>query len=230
MGQGMDIEQAVPENTGASAHAQTTMQFLLRLRERGISQIGVLRALETIPREHFVPHRHADLAWRDIALPIACGQTMPEPYLVARLVEALNAQPAHRVLEIGAGNGYSAAILSKIAQEVVTIERFKALADAAAMRLQALHLDNVKVLVGDGLALEDDIGLFDRILVQGVVSDVPEGLVLRLAENGVIVFAQAGAAKGAATVMRLTHGADGFHREKVFACRMQPLIPGVSAA
>src|SRR3954467_14590595 len=128
MGQGMDIEQAVPENTGASAHAQTTMQFLLRLRERGIAQIGVLRALETIPRETFVPHRHADLAWRDMALPIACGQTMPEPYLVARMVEALGVHPGHRVLEIGTGNGYSAAILSKIASEVVTVERYKTLA------------------------------------------------------------------------------------------------------
>ncbi len=225
----MEIDQTNPE-PDASPIAQATMQFLLRLRERGISQTGVLRALEKIPREEFVPHRHADLAWRDMALPIACGQTMPEPYLVARMVEALGVQPGHSVLEIGTGNGYSAAILSKLAREVVTVERFKTLASAAATRLAALGLENVQVLFADGLVLDEDIGLFDRILVQGVVPEVPESLLSRLAEGGVILYGEPGEAKGSATIVKMTHGPDGFAQERIAACRFQPLISGVSGA
>jgi protein-L-isoaspartate(D-aspartate) O-methyltransferase len=225
----MDIDHANPE-PDASPVAQATMQFLLRLRERGIAHTGVLRALEKIPREEFVPYRHADLAWRDMALPIACGQTMPEPYLVARMVEALGVQPTHRVLEIGTGNGYSAAILSKLAREVVSVERFKTLASAAATRLASLGLENAQVLFADGLALEADIGLFDRILVQGVVSELPESLLSRLAESGVILYGEPGEAKGSASILRLTHGQGGFTRERIASCRLQPLVAGVSGA
>jgi protein-L-isoaspartate(D-aspartate) O-methyltransferase len=225
----MDIGQTNPE-PDASPVAQATMQFLLRLRERGISQTGVLRALEKIPREEFVPYRHADLAWRDMALPIACGQTMPEPYLVARMVEALGVQQAHRVLEIGTGNGYSAAILSKLAREVVSVERFKTLASAAATRLASLGLENVQVLFADGLTLNEDIGLFDRILVQGVVSELPESLLSRLAEGGVILYGEPGEAKGSANIVRLAHGPGGFAREPITGCRLQPLVAGVSGA
>ena len=226
----MDKQQASPNLSGASAHAEAMMQFLLRLRERGIAHTNVLRALETIPRQHFVPHRHADLAWRDIALPIPCGQTMPEPFLVARMVEALNVQPSHRVLEIGAGNGYSAAILSKLAQEVVSVEYYPTLAAAAATRLAALGLANVKIIAGDGLALDESIGLFDRILVQGAVSELPQSLLARLAQGGVIVFGETGADTKAATLVRLSHGSDGFHRERIAACRLQPLIAGAAGA
>ncbi len=205
------------------------MQFLLRPRERGIANVAVLRALETLPRDHFVPHRHADLAWRDIALPIACGQTMPEPFLVARMMEALGLSPHHRVLEIGTGNGYSAAILARLSREVVTVERFHALAVAAATRLSRLGFENVRVLWGDGLAPAEDLGLFDRILVQGTVADLPEALTSRLAEGGVIVFGQRESGQGASALMRLAHGPRGFTREKVATCRLQPLIVGVCA-
>lgn len=224
----MDADKANPAPE-ASPNAQATMQFLLRLRERGIAQIAVLRALETIPREQFVPHRHADLAWRDMALPIACGQTMPEPWLVARMAEALGVQPSHRVLEIGGGNGYSAAILSRLAREVVTVERFPALASAAATRLAALGLQNVQVLCADGLALGEELGLFDRILVQGVVAEPPPTLLERLAEGGIMLFGKSGPGKGMANLIRLSHGPDGFVHERIATCRMQPLIMGASA-
>jgi protein-L-isoaspartate(D-aspartate) O-methyltransferase len=223
----MDIEHASPS---AASRAQATMQFLLRLRERGIAQTGVLRALETIPREDFVPHRHTDLAWRDMALPIACGQTMPEPYLVARMVEALGVLPGHRVLEIGTGNGYSAAILSRLACEVVTVERFRTLASAAAIRFMALGLENVRVIFADGLALDGEIGLFDRILVQGVVANLPASLLARLAEGGVVVFGEAGEGTGVASIMRLVHGSGGLMRERISSGRLQALIAGVSGA
>jgi protein-L-isoaspartate(D-aspartate) O-methyltransferase len=223
----MDIEHASP---ATALRAQATMQFLLRLRERGIAHTGVLRALEQIPREEFVPHRHTDLAWRDMALPIACGQTMPEPYLVARMVEALGVQPGHRVLEIGTGNGYSAAILSRLAGEVVTVERFRTLASAAAIRFTALGLDNVRVMFADGLALHEDLGLFDRILVQGAVVSLPETLLARLATGGVAVYGEQTQDPGRASIVRLSHGADGLLRERLSSGRLQALIGGVSGA
>ena len=177
-----------------------------------------------------MPHRHTDLAWRDMALPIACGQTMPEPYLVARMVEALGVQPGHRVLEIGTGNGYSAAILSRLAREVVTVERFRTLASAAAIRFTALGLENVRVIFADGLALDGEIGLFDRILVQGVVANLPASLLARLAEGGVVVFGEAGEGTGVASIMRLVHGSGGLMRERISSGRLQALIAGVSGA
>ncbi len=204
--------------------AQATMQFLLRLRERGIANIAVLRALETLPREQFVPHRHADLAWRDIALPIACGQTMPEPFMVARMVESLNLLGAHRVLEIGTGNGYSAAIMGRIAKEVVSIERFHSLAVDAATRLAGLGLANVRVLHGDGLNLSPEIGLFDRIVLQGTLDEVPPGILSLLTEGGVIVYGLAD--EGGASLMRMALAPNGFLSERICACRLQPLVSG----
>lgn len=219
--------RAEPEPAPVSDPAQATMQFLLSLRERGIANIAVLRAMETLPREHFVPHRHADLAWRDIALPIACGQTMPEPFLVARMVESLNLLGAHRVLEVGTGNGYSTAILARIAKEVVSVERFHSLAVAAATRLAGLGLANAQVLHGDGLNLSEEIGLFDRIVLQGSVKELPPALLSRLAAGGVIIYARQG--DDGTSLMRLVHEAGGFRTEKIGACRLQPLIMGVLA-
>ena len=216
-----------PEPAPTPNPAQATMQFLLSLRERGIANIAVLRAMETLPREQFVPHRHADLAWRDIALPIACGQTMPEPFLVARMVESLNLLGAHRVLEVGTGNGYSTAILARIAKEVVSVERFHSLAVAAATRLAGLGLSNAQVLHGDGLNLGEEIGLFDRIVLQGSVKELPPALLSRLSEGGVIVYARQG--DEGPSLMRLVHEAGGFRTEKIGPCRLQPLITGVLA-
>lgn len=219
--------RAEPEPAPVSDPAQATMQFLLSLRERGIANIAVLRAMETLPREQFVPHRHADLAWRDIALPIACGQTMPEPFLVARMVESLNLLGAHRVLEVGTGNGYSTAILARIAKEVVSVERFHSLAVAAATRLAGLGLTNAQVLHGDGLNLGEEIGLFDRIVLQGSIKELPPALLSRLTEGGVIIYARQG--DDGTSLMRLVHEAGGFRTEKIGACRLQPLITGVLA-
>jgi len=216
-----------PEPAPTPNPAQATMQFLLSLRERGIANIAVLRAMETLPREQFVPHRHADLAWRDIALPIACGQTMPEPFLVARMVESLNLLGAHRVLEVGTGNGYSTAILARIAKEVVSVERFHSLAVAAATRLAGLGLTNAQVLHGDGLNLGEEIGLFDRIVLQGSVKELPPALLSRLTKGGIIIYARQG--DEGTSLMRLVHEARGFRTEKIGVCRLQPLISGVLA-
>src|SRR4051794_3641684 len=111
------------------------MQFLLALRKRGISNAAVLRAIDQVPREHFVEGAFVDSAYADQALPIACGQTISQPYVVAYMTEQLAVQPHHRVLEVGTGSGYQAAILCRLAREVVSIERYRTLADSARRRL-----------------------------------------------------------------------------------------------
>src|SRR5437763_10150175 len=130
------------------------MQFLLSLRQRGIMDAAVLRALDEVPREYFVENRLAERAYADQALPIACGQTISQPYVVAYMSEQLEVRPQHRVLEIGTGSGYQAAILSRMARSVVTLERYRTLADTARGRLKKLGYDNVEVLLGDGFSGE----------------------------------------------------------------------------
>ena len=167
---------------------QQRMAFVLSLRERGISDVELLRAMETIPRELFVPHHFADLTWRDIALPIACGQTMPQPFGVARTMAALELEPRHRVLEIGSGSGYATAILARLAREVVSFERFRSLARAAQSHLASLKSKNASVHWADGFDLPAEAGCFDRILVDAAIDHIPRSLSAALAPGGLIVY------------------------------------------
>src|ERR1700751_1345655 len=120
------------------------MQFLLTLRRRGIGSASVLRAMDEVPREYFVDDQFTDAAYADRALPIACGQTISQPYVVAFMTEQLDVAAEHKVLEIGTGWGYQAAVLSRLAREVVTIERYRTLADVAHSRLATLGYRNVE--------------------------------------------------------------------------------------
>src|ERR1700710_2501325 len=122
------------------------MMFQLNLRRRGISDQAVLRAMEKIPRDAFVETADRDEAWRDTALAIACGQTISQPFVVAYMTEQLQLRSDHRVLEIGTGSVYQAAILSRLSRDVLSIERFRTLADRARQRLEQLHCDNVEVM------------------------------------------------------------------------------------
>ncbi len=127
------------------------MQFVLDLRRRGIMNPAVLRAMEEFPREDFVMPAHAKSAYSDRAMPIMCGQTISQPYVVAYMTEQLDVAASHRVLEIGTGSGYQAAVLSRLAASVTSIERYRTLADSARARLEALGFDNVEVRHGDGM-------------------------------------------------------------------------------
>src|SRR5436305_4048142 len=126
------------------------MMFQLTLRRRGISDQAVLRTMEEVPREVFVAAGDRGHAYRDSALGIACGQTISQPFVVAYMTEQLQLRKNHRVLEIGTGSGYQAAVLSKLAGKVLTVERFRTLADGARARLEKLGFDNVEVMLGDG--------------------------------------------------------------------------------
>src|SRR3982075_1745489 len=161
------------------------MQFMLTLRRRGIGEAAVLRAMDEVPREYFVEGQFLDAAYADRALPIACGQTISQPYVVAYMTEQLGVQRGHRVLEVGTGSGYQGAGLSRLAREVVSVERYRTLADSARARLTTLGYRNVEVRLGDGLAGVPDRAPFDRIVITAATEAVPAPLIEQLARDGV---------------------------------------------
>ena len=201
------------------------MQFLLSLRQRGIMDAAVLRALDEVPREHFVEGPDAANAYADQALPISCGQTISQPYVVAYMTEQLDVKPVHRVLEVGTGSGYQAAVLSRLAREVVSVERYRTLAEAARIRLTTLGYDNVEVVVGDGLAGVPARAPYDRIVVTAAAETVPAALVDELAAGGVMVL-PLGPHAGTQRLVKLTKTEDGLQREDLIGVRFVPLLPG----
>jgi protein-L-isoaspartate(D-aspartate) O-methyltransferase len=219
-----------PAPDGEDPRAEERMEFLLTMRRRGIRDTRVLRALELVPRENFVEPEQIDLAYADQALPIECGQTISQPYVVAAMTEALEVSPQHKVLEIGAGSGYQAAILAHLAKEVVTIERYRTLADGARARLDLLGLDNVTVITGDGSAGVPERAPFDRIIVTAATPEVPPVLLDQLTEDGILV-APIGPTGGVQTLVRLKkQPGKGIIRKELMAVRFVPLVPGQAAA
>ncbi len=156
------------------------MMFQLALRRRGISDQAVLRTMEEVPREVFVAAGDRGHAYRDSALGIACGQTISQPFVVAYMTEQLQLQKGHKVLEIGTGSGYQAAVLSRLCAHVLTIERYRTLADTARDRLEALGYFNIEVMLGDGFDIPAGAGDFDRIIVTAAMEKIPEKLQERL--------------------------------------------------
>jgi protein-L-isoaspartate(D-aspartate) O-methyltransferase len=201
------------------------MEFLLTLRRRGIADQAVLRAMDEVPRARFVDAGFLRSAYADQALPIACGQTISQPYVVAYMTEHLAVQPDHRVLEVGTGSGYQAAVLSRLAREVVTIERYRTLADQAQERLRALGYDNVDVVVGDGFAGVPGRAPYDRIIVTAAAEIVPETLLDQLAENGVMIL-PLGSQNGSQHLIKLTKSQTGTRRENLIPVRFVPMLPG----
>ena len=201
------------------------MGFLLNLRRRGIGAPAVLRAMDEVPREHFVLPENIDLAYADHAMPIACGQTISQPYIVAFMTEQLQIEPQHRVLEVGTGSGYQAAVLSRLAREVISIERYRTLADTARMRLQTLGFNNVTVVVGDGFAGLPEQAPFDRIIVTAAAEHVPQALVDQLADRGIMIL-PLGPLTQAQSLVILTKTEEVLVREQLIAVRFVPLVPG----
>jgi protein-L-isoaspartate(D-aspartate) O-methyltransferase len=201
------------------------MEFMLMLRRRGVTNQAVLRAMDQVPREHFVEQRFAEAAYTDRALPIACGQTISQPYVVAVMTAALDVRPNHRVLEVGTGSGYQAAVLSRLAREVVTLERYRTLAEAARARLKTLGYGNVEVLLGDGLGGEPIRAPYDRIMVTAAAESVPPALLAQLAEGGIMVI-PLGPHEGPQQLIKLTKTTQGLRRETLLPVRFVPLLPG----
>jgi protein-L-isoaspartate(D-aspartate) O-methyltransferase len=229
----MSIELPLPPGMkNDCGNAENKAAFLMDLRARGIQDLDLLRALESVPREIFVPHRFADLARRPIALPLRCGQTLPEPWLAAKMIEALAPARDHRVLEIGTGSGYSTALLARLAREVLSLERFQSLAIEAEARLARLGITNAGIVFGDGLAILPSIGSFDRIIVQGLLAEIPENLIAALAVEGLIVAARPSPEKPTAQrIARITRNKEGgLDETPVCPSRLQALLPGEAQA
>jgi protein-L-isoaspartate(D-aspartate) O-methyltransferase len=228
----MLLDQPPPRSEEQAIEAQNKAAFLMDLRARGIQDLDLLRALEIVPRETFVPHRFSDLARRAIALPLRCGQILPDPWLTAKMIEALAPSPCHRVLEIGTGSGYATALLARLAREVLSIERFKSLAIEAEARLARLGILNAGVVFGDGLASLPGIGPFDRVIVQGLLAEVPENLIAVLGEEGLLVAARPDpetmSRQHIARIAR--NGTGGIDETPVCASRLQALLPGEALA
>ena len=201
------------------------MEFMLTLRRRGISDQAVLRAMDEVPREHFVAPDCLEAAYSDHALPIACGQTISQPYVVAYMTEQLAVQPQHRVLEIGTGSGYQAAVLSRLVREVVSIERYRTLAEAARNRLRTLGYDNVEVVVGDGLVGVPARAPYDRIIITAAAENIPEVLLEQLAESGVMLL-PLGPHDGTQEIVKLTKTNEGMVQEHLIGVRFVPLLRG----
>lgn len=203
------------------------MTFQLSLRRRGISDRLVLRAMEDIPRDVFVLPADRAHAWRDTALAIACGQTISQPFVVAYMTEQLQLTANHRVLEIGTGSGYQAAILSKLTRDVLSVERYRTLADIARARLERLGLHNVEVMLGDGFALADNLGSFDRIIVTAAMEEVPPSLADRLEDNGILI-APIGPQNGVQRLVRMRRSGAAFERKELVDVRFVPALQGIA--
>jgi protein-L-isoaspartate(D-aspartate) O-methyltransferase len=183
--------------------AEERAQFMLRMRARGVGDLRLLRALERAPRSLFMPHRYADMALRDLALPIGCGQTAPPPSVVAAMIETLDVKAGSRVLEIGTGAGYATALLAQLAGEVLSLERCQTLALEAAERLRAFGLINVRVVWADGLDFDPGEARFDRILVHALLEAPGPKLARALASGGALVAVMADEAGGEQRIVRL---------------------------
>ncbi|GAB4306200.1 MAG: protein-L-isoaspartate(D-aspartate) O-methyltransferase [Candidatus Bipolaricaulota bacterium] len=186
--------------------ARSREALLAELREEGIRDERVLAALARVPRHEFVPLHLVPHAYDDCPLPIGCGQTISQPYIVALSTEALALAPQDRVLEVGTGSGYQTAILAELAGTVYTVERVPELSRVAEQRLAALGYRNVRFRVGDGTKGWPDEAPFDAILVTAGAPRVPEGLIAQLAPHGRLVIPVGGRFNQELTLVRREEG------------------------
>jgi protein-L-isoaspartate(D-aspartate) O-methyltransferase len=202
------------------------IRLVMELRRAGIADTAVLSAIERIPREAFVPGPFQDRAYEDTALPIGHGQTLSRPQVVARMTEALAAGSRSKVLEIGTGSGYQAAVLSRLCRRVYTVERYRPLLVEAEARFAALRLSNITARVGDGFKGWREQAPFERIMVTAAARDVPGDLADQLAEGGVMVL-PVGRQGRDQNLLRLVRTADGLVEEPLGDVRFVPLLDGL---
>jgi protein-L-isoaspartate(D-aspartate) O-methyltransferase len=222
-----DLPVLPDAETRSEQEAIGAASFILSLRAKGIRDTALLRAMELVPRDVFAPRRFTDLARTDVALPLPCGQTMSGPATVAAMLLALGVQPGHRVLEVGTGSGYVTALLARLGAEVTSIERFNTLAESAAQHLKIVEAGKVRLEVGDGLAVRVR-DRFDRILLNGARSDIPETVTSLLPPGGRLVGALT--IDGLPRLARIERDAEGELTQSLgVPLRISPLVTGVAA-
>jgi len=206
------------------------IRLIMELRRSGITDTRVLAAIERIPRDAFIPEAFADQAYENRALPIGHGQTISQPYVVALMSQALALEPGMKVLELGTGSGYQAAVLSRLCRRVYTVERIRSLLRDAEATLTKLRIYNVTTRYGDGAAGWPELAPFERMIVTAAAAeDVPDNLVDQLSPDGVVII-PLGREKADQTLYRIQRTASGLHRTPLCPVRFVPLIRETESA
>jgi protein-L-isoaspartate(D-aspartate) O-methyltransferase len=206
--------------------AARKIRLIMALRRSGIVDTAVLNAVERIPREDFVPEAFHDQSYEDKALPIGQGQTISQPQIVAMMTQALELTTRHKVLEIGTGSGYQAAVLSRLARRVYTVERHRPLLQEAEQRFAKLRIHNITSIAGDGMKGWPAQAPFDRIIITAAAAELPETLLAQLAVGGIMVL-PIGPERGDQELFKLRRTEAGFESDKLCDVRFVPLLPGV---
>lgn len=204
--------------------------LVMELRGQGVTDQRVLSAIERTPRQLFVDEPFHPTAYENIALPIACGQTISQPYVVAYMTEVLEVDARHRVLEIGTGSGYQAAVLAPICRMVYTVERHRPLLRAAEARFSALNLHNIVVRHGDGSTGWAEQAPFDRILITAAVSEIPAALIEQLRPSGILVAPLSGPGafeRISQRLVKIIRTERGIIRQDLIPVAFVPMLPGL---
>ncbi|KPQ08101.1 MAG: protein-L-isoaspartate O-methyltransferase [Rhodobacteraceae bacterium HLUCCA12] len=213
--------------SAGAGQAERIMRFIYALRSKGVTDPAVLRAMERIDRGAFVRGIFAERAYEDMPLPIACGQTISQPSVVALMTEALEVTPRDKVLEVGTGSGYQAAILSQLARRVYTVERHRRLVLEARAVFEALDLVNITALSADGSFGLPEQAPFDRIVVTAAAEDPPGPLLAQLREGGIMVV-PVGQSDTVQSLIKVRRTASGYDYEELRPVRFVPLLEGMA--
>ncbi|UOA31491.1 Protein-L-isoaspartate O-methyltransferase [Sulfitobacter sp. DSM 110093] len=208
------------------SEAERKMQFLYALRSKGVTDARVLTAMEAIDRGPFIRGLFASRAYEDMPLPIACGQTISQPSVVGLMSQALQVSSRDKVLEIGTGSGYQAAILSKLARRVYTIDRHRRLVQEARGVFEAMDLNNITAITADGSFGLAEQAPFDRIIVTAAAEDPPGPLLAQLKEGGIMVL-PVGQSDTVQHLIRVRKTAHGLEYDELRAVRFVPLLEGL---
>jgi protein-L-isoaspartate(D-aspartate) O-methyltransferase len=203
--------------------------FLLRLRSKGITNHRILSAFEDVPRRNFVPVIHIWEAYARGQMPIECGQSMTAVSLVAKLLNALDVQREHRVLELGTGTGYQSALLGRLAEKVLSLERYRTLHEKAGLRLSQLGMTNVILKLQDASKGGSDLGISDRIISNFSFPEIPRDFIDNIASNGVMI-APVGEPDGVQIMKKMTKVGSRLQVEDLFPVRLQPATAGLAKA
>jgi protein-L-isoaspartate(D-aspartate) O-methyltransferase len=206
--------------------AERQMQFVFALRQKGVRDKRVLEAMEKIDRGAFVKGLFSERAYEDMPLPISCGQTISQPSVVGLMTQALDVSPRDKVLEIGTGSGYQAAVLSQLARRVYTVDRHKRLVDAAQEVFDTLGLTNITAFPADGSHGLPEQAPFDRILVTAAAEDPPGPLLAELKTGGIMVV-PVGQSDAVQSLIKVTRTETGFDYEELRSVRFVPLVEGM---
>lgn len=202
------------------------MQFLYHLRSKGVMDKAVLTAMERIDRGPFVKGLFAERAYEDTPLPIACGQTISQPSVVGLMTQALKVQPRNKVLEVGTGSGYQAAILSQLARRVYTVDRHRRLVREARLIFEDMDLSNITTITGDGSFGLPDQAPFDRIIVTAAAEDPPGPLLAQLKVGGIMIV-PVGQSDAVQSLIRVTRHETGLDYDELRPVRFVPLVEGL---